>query len=162
MRAARTRNSGRHPSAGLERATPKRNICLALLVVVLTTSACAGSDTGVATTTTQLNSGSTTFAIYIHDTGKRLLVRPGDEVLVRLPLAGLDDADWLLVTPPDPSVLGGGDNLRFYPSEPDQGEAYHEFTFVAVGPGEATVSLRQGSASSEAPTLSFTVEVVEP
>ncbi len=162
MRATRIWNVDRNPLDGTEKTTPTRGLCLTLLAVVMAASACAGTDTGATTTTSQINTGSTTFALGIADTGRRLLVRPGDEVIVRLPIAGLDDADWLLVAPPDPSVLGGGDNLRFYPSTPEQGEAFHEFTFIAVGPGEATVSLRQGSDSTEAPSLSFTVEVVEP
>jgi len=141
---------------------PTRGPCLMLMAIVLAMAACA--DGAVDTTTTMMpaNAGSITFALGIDDSGKRLLVRPGDQVIVRLPITGTNEPDWQVVTPPDPSVLGGGDNLRFYPSEPEQGRPFHEFTFVAVGPGEATIALFQSPITEEAPPLTFTIEVVAP
>jgi hypothetical protein len=140
----------------------RRGPVLLLLAIVPALPACAGTDTGITTTTTPATPGNTTFALSADDTGKRLLVRPGDEIIIRLRIADSEDPDWTLAARPDPSVLGGGDNLRFYPSEPDQGDAFHEFTFIAVGPGEATVVLYQGLITSEAPSLNFTIEVLAP
>ena len=130
-----------------------RGPILILLAIVLLVSACAGDDTTSTTTTIADSPAEITFLLGIEDTSKRLLVRPGDTVIVRLPISGVDDLDWYVVTPPDPSVLAGGDDQRFYPSEPDQGEAYHEFTFTATGPGEAARAReirRAGSSANRA------------
>ena len=141
---------------------PMRGPLAILLAIVLVVSACAGADTDATTPTITANPAEITFLLGIEDSAKRLLVRPGDTVIVRLPISGHGDPDWFVVTPPDPSVLSGGDNRRFYPSEPDQGDAYHEFTFTATGPGEAAIALFQGPITSEAPALIFTLEVLTP
>lgn len=86
-----------------------------------------------------------TFTLGIDDDGARLRIRPGDEVVPRLPLTGLSDPGWILVIPPNPAVLDGGDDLLWRPSEIDQGGvAFHEFGFIATGPGETTVTLIHG------------------
>ncbi len=86
-----------------------------------------------------------TFRLHIEDSGNALRIRPGDEVTPRLPLSGPDDPGWVLVLAPDPRVLGGGDDLRAFPSDSAaEATAYHEFRFVAVGPGEAIVVLTHG------------------
>ena len=90
-------------------------------------------------TTTADDSTPITFTLTIDDSGNVLQVRPGDEVMPRLPLTGHQDNGWVMTVSPNPAVLGGGDDLRFFPSEVDQGGvAYHEFSFIAVGPGRTT------------------------
>ena len=85
------------------------------------------------------------FTLGIDDDGVRLRIRPGDEVVPRLPLAGLEDPGWVLVMPPNPAVLAGGDDLLWRPSELDHGGvAFHEFSFIAAGPGETTATLIHG------------------
>jgi len=115
---------------------------------ISTTTAVGGVGPMTTTTTTTAApdvAPSITFALGINDDGARLRVRPGDEVVLRLPLSGLDDPGWILVIPPDPEVLAGGDDLLWHPSEIDQGGvAFHEFNFIAAGPGETTVTLTHG------------------
>lgn len=96
-----------------------------------------------------------TFTLSIGDSGNALRVRPGDEVVARLPLTGYDDPGWVLTVAPNPVVLAGGADQRFFPSEIGQGGvAFHEFSFVAVGPGRTTVTLRHGFQR-----FTFTVQV---
>jgi hypothetical protein len=118
----------------------------AVVAAASTTTLVAGADqmtTTTTTTTTQPDGAAPiTFALGIDDDGARLRVRPGDEVVPRLPLSGLNDPGWVLAIPPDPAVLAGGDDLLWHPSEIDQGGvAFHEFAFIAAGPGETTVTL---------------------
>ena len=119
-----------------------------MVASISTTTAVAAAGFATTTTTTTTapdGAASITFALGINDDGARLRVRPGDEVMPRLPLSGLDDPGWILVIPPDPKVLGGGDDLLWHPSEIDQGGvAFHEFNFIATGPGETTVALTHG------------------
>jgi len=121
----------------------------AVVAAASTTTTVAGADqttTTTTTTTTQPDgAASITFTLGIDDDGARLRIRPGDEVVLRLPLAGLADPGWVLLVPPNPSVLGGGDDLLWRPSEIDRGGvAFHEFDFIATGPGETTVTLIHG------------------
>jgi len=123
--------------------------CGGELVIVASTTTLAGADqttTTITTTTTSPDvAAPITFALGIDDDGARLRLRPGDEVVLRLPLSGLDDPGWALVISPDPAVLAGGDDLLWHPSEIDQGGvAFHEFAFIAAGPGETTVTLTHG------------------
>jgi len=123
--------------------------CGGELVIVASTTTLAGADqttTTITTTTTSPDvAAPITFALGIDDDGARLRVRPGDEVVPRLPLSGLDDPGWALVISPDPAVLAGGDDLVWHPSEIGQGGvAFHEFAFIAAGPGETTVTLTHG------------------
>jgi len=119
-----------------------------MVASISTTTAVAGAGPATTTTTTTAApdvAAPITFALGINDDGARLRVRPGDEVVLRLPLSGLDDPGWILVIPPDPEVLAGGDDLLWHPSEIDQGGvALHEFNFIAAGPGETTVTLTHG------------------
>jgi len=88
---------------------------------------------------------SLTFRLSIADDNRVLRVRIGDEVVPRLPLAGHGDPGWVVRVPPNPAVLAGGDDLRFFPSEPDRGRApYQEFSFIAVGEGRTTFTLTHG------------------
>jgi hypothetical protein len=116
-----------------------------------TTSTLAGADqttttaAAAASITTVSGWAPITFTLGIDDDGARLRIRPGDEVVLRLPLAGLADPGWILAVPPNPAVLGGGDDLLWRPSEIDRGGvAFHEFDFIATGPGETTVTLIHG------------------
>jgi len=119
-----------------------------MVASISTTTAVAGAGPATTTTTTTAApdvAAPITFALGIDDDGARLRVRLGDEVVLRLPLSGLDDPGWILVIPPDPAVLAGGDDLLWRPSEIDQGGvAFHEFNFIAAGPGETTVALSHG------------------
>jgi hypothetical protein len=119
----------------------------AVVAAANTTTIVAGADQTITTTTTTQPEGAApiTFALGIDDDGARLRIRPGDEVVPRLPLSGLDDPGWVLAIPPNPAVLAGGDDLLWHPSEIDQGGvAFHEFAFIAAGPGETTVTLIHG------------------
>jgi hypothetical protein len=118
----------------------------AVIAATGSTSTVAGPDQATpATSTTIGGAAPITFALGIDDDGARLRVRPGDEVVPRLPLSGLDDPGWILAVPPDPAVLAGGDDLLWHPSEIDQGGvAFHEFSFIAAGPGQTTVTLTHG------------------
>lgn len=128
-------------------------LALAALAAVL--GAC-GSDAGTPPTTAAPLT-PITFTLSVSDSGGVLQVRPGDEVVPRLPLTGIDDDGWVMTESPNPAVLGGGDDLLFFPSEVGQGGvAYHEFTFIAVGPGRTTVTLTHGFQQ-----FTFTVQVTE-
>jgi hypothetical protein len=113
-----------------------------------TTSTLAGADQTTVPApdlTTVAEWAPITFTLGIADDGARLRLRPGDEVVPRLPLTGLSDLGWILFIPPNPAVLGGGDDLLWRPSEIDQGGvAFHEFNFIATGPGETTVTFIHG------------------
>ena len=118
--------------------------------------ASCGNGAGPVTTTAGAPT-PITFTLTIADSGNVLRVRPGDEVVPRLPLTGYQDDGWVVTVSPNPSVLGGGDDLRFFPSEVDQGGvAYHEFSYIAVGPGRTTVTLNHGFQQ-----FTFTVQVAE-
>jgi hypothetical protein len=118
--------------------------------------AACGADAGTAPTTTAPPT-PITFTLSVNDSGGVLQVRPGDEVVPRLPLTGIEDQGWMMTMSPNPAVLGGGDDLLFFPSETGQGGvAYHEFTFIAVGPGRTTVTLTHGFQQ-----FTFTVQVAE-
>jgi hypothetical protein len=83
-----------------------------------------------------------TFTLGIDDDGLRLRLRPGDEVVLRLPVAGVTDIGWVVLVAPNPAVLAGGDDILWGPSEVHQGGlAFHEFYFIAAGPGQTTVTL---------------------
>lgn len=123
----------------------------AALAAVLT--AC-GSDAGTAPIATA-SPTPITFNLSVNDSGNVLRVRPGDEVVPRLPLTGIEDDGWVMTVSPNPAVLGGGDDMLFFPSEAGQGRvAYHEFSFIAVGPGRTTVALSHGFQQ-----FTFTVQV---
>lgn len=99
----------------------------------------------ISTTTLRPGTAPITFQIGLDDDHTRLRLRPGDEVVPRLPVTGLDDAGWVVTLAPNPAVLAGGDDLLWHPSEIDQGGvAFHEFDFIAAGPGETTVVLTHG------------------
>lgn len=118
--------------------------------------AACGADAGTPPTTAAPLT-PITFTLSVNDSGGVLQVRPGDEVVPRLPLTGIDDDGWVMTVSPNPAVLGGGDDLLFFPSETGQGGvAYHEFTFIAVGPGRTTVTLTHGFQQ-----FTFTVQVAE-
>jgi hypothetical protein len=136
-------------------------ICAALLaacgegsattLAASSTSTPAGADqantttTSAPTTTTRAATAPITFTLSIDDDGVRLRLRQGDEVVPRLPVAGLTDPGWVVLIPPNPAVLAGGDDLLWHPSEIDQGGvAFHEFYFVAAGPGQTSVTLTRG------------------
>jgi len=107
-----------------------------------TTTVAAASTT---TTTMLIRLPPITFTLGINDDGLRLRLRPGDEVIPRLPVAAVADTGWTVLIPPDPAVLAGGDDLLWRPSETNQGRlAFHEFYFVAYGPGQTTVTLARG------------------
>lgn len=116
--------------------------------------AACGTDAGPAPTTLAPLT-PITFTLSVSDSGGVLQVRPGDEVVPRLPLTGIEDDGWLMTVSPNPAVLDGGDDLLFFPSEAGQGGvAYHEFSFIAVGPGRTTVTLTHGFQQ-----FTFTVQV---
>ncbi len=121
----------------------------------LALAACGG---GTATpTTTAAAPTAITYDLTVDDTGHVLQLRPGDEVVPRLPLTGYDDEGWVMTLSPNPAVLGGGSNMRFFPSEVNQGGvAYHEFTFIAVGQGRTSVTLTHGFQH-----FTFTVQVTD-
>jgi len=126
-----------------------------LAVCGLAVAAC-GSDGETAPTTAD-RPEPITFELTVEDSGNVLRVRPGDEVVPRLPLTGLEDQGWLMTRPPNPSVLAEGDDLLFFPSEMGQGRvAYQEFSFTAVGPGETQVTLTHGVSH-----FTFIVQVAE-
>jgi len=126
-----------------------------LAVCGLAVAAC-GSDGETAPTTAD-RPEPITFELTVEDSGNALRVRPGDEVVPRLPLTGLEDDGWLMTVSPNPAVLAEGDDLLFFPSEIGQGRvAYQEFSFIAVGPGETRVTLTHGVQH-----FTFTVRVAE-
>ena len=123
----------------------------------LALAACGGGAAPSATTTDGRATAPITFTLTVNDTGNLLRLRPGDEVIPRLPLTGYNDDGWVLTGAPNPAVLGGGDDMLFFPSEPDQGGvAYHEFSFIAVGPGRTSVTLAHGLQQ-----FTFTVQVAD-
>jgi len=96
-------------------------------------------------TTTLAEPPPITFTLNINDDGLRLRLRPGDEVVPRLPVAGVTGAGWVVLIAPNPAVLAGGDDLLWQPSETDQGRlGFHEFYFIAAGPGQTSVTLTRG------------------
>jgi hypothetical protein len=116
----------------------------ALMALGLGLGACAEPGVTVSTGPVAASS-SLTFNLTIDDSGHVLRVRQGDEVVPRLPLAGYQDPGWVMSVPPNPAVLGGGDDLRFFPSEADEGGVpYHEFSFIAAGPGRTSFTLAHG------------------
>ena len=119
----------------------KLTTALALAAALL--AACGGEAAPAATTT---GASPLTYYLTIDDSGDGVLrVAPGEEIVPRLPLSGPNDPGWQLVVFPNPSVLGGGDDLRFIPSEAGQGGvAYQEFSFTAVGPGRTSFILTRG------------------
>jgi hypothetical protein len=117
--------------------------------------AACGSDAGMPTTTTSALT-PIMFILTVDESGNLLRLGLGDEVVPRLPLTGYDDEGWVMTVPPNPAVLGGGDDMRFFPSEVDQGVAYHEFSFIAVGPGSTSVTLTHGFQQ-----FAFTVQVAD-
>jgi hypothetical protein len=128
---------------------------VALAACALVLAAC-GDDTGATSTTTTAAVGIT-YTLGVGDTGHVLQLHPGDEVIPRLPLTGPSDEGWVMTVSPNPAVLGGGDDMRFFPSEVDQGGvAYHEFSFIAVGEGRTTVTLTHGLQQ-----FTFTVQVTD-
>jgi hypothetical protein len=128
---------------------------VALAACGLALAACGG-DAGTPTTTTAVLT-PITFNLTVNDSGNELRLRLGDEVVPRLPLTGYDDEGWVMTVSPNPAVLGGGDDMRFFPSEEDQGGvAYHEFSFIAVGPGRTSVTLTHGFQQ-----FTFTVQVAD-
>jgi hypothetical protein len=123
---------------------------VALAAVLAACGAAPGSPPAATASPTPI-----TFGLSVDDTGNVLRVRPGDEVVPRLPLTGIEDDGWVMTVSPNPAVLGGGDDLLFFPSEAGQGGvAYHEFSFIAVGPGRTTVTLTHGFQQ-----FTFTVQV---
>jgi len=116
-----------------------------LAACVFALAGCGEGAAGELPTTTAGDPGPITFNLSVEDSGNVLRVRPGDEVVPRLPLNGYQDPGWVMTASPNPAVLGGGDDLLFFPSEIGQGGgAYHEFSFIAVGPGRTTVTLTHG------------------
>lgn len=110
-----------------------------------TTTTVAAPPTTVTTTARPLGPLPITFTLGINDNGLRLRLRPGDEVVPRLPVTALAETGWDVLIPPDPAVLTGGDDLLWRPSETDHGRlAFHEFYFMASGPGQTTVILTRG------------------
>jgi hypothetical protein len=89
------------------------------------------------------------------DDGASFKLQVGDEVVPRLPLPDAGQAGWVVSAAPDTGILAGGDTFRFIPSDPDEGEGYQEFSFIAAGVGTTTVTITRGVAES----LTFTVEV---
>jgi hypothetical protein len=128
---------------------------VALAACGLALAAC-GDDAGSSSTTTAATA-PITYTLGVADTGHVLQLRPGDEVVPRLPLTGPNDDGWVMTVSPNPAVLGGGDDMRFFPSEVDQGGvAYHEFSFIAVGEGRTSVTLAHGFQQ-----FTFTVQVTD-
>lgn len=86
-----------------------------------------------------------TFTLGINDDGLRLRLRPGDEVVPRLPVLPAAQTGWSVLVPPNPAVLAGGADLLWRPSETNRGRlAFHEFYFIATGPGQTSVTLTRG------------------
>jgi hypothetical protein len=130
--------------------------CLVALAACGLALAACGGDAGTPTTTTSALT-PITFNLTVNDSGNELRLRLGDEVIPRLPLTGYDDEGWVMTVSPNPAVLGGGDDMRFFPSGEDQGGvAYHEFSFIAVGPGRTGVTLTHGFQQ-----FTFTVQVAD-
>ena len=123
----------------------------AVLAVVL--AACGGDAGTTPTTIDQML--PIVFRLSVNDSDKVLQIRPGDEVVARLPLTGIEDDGWVMTASPNPAILAGGDDMLFFPSETDEGGvAYHEFSFIAAGPGRTSVTLTHGFQR-----FSFTVQV---
>lgn len=125
----------------------------AVAVCAATLAGCGGTAATIPTVLDDLD--PITFTLGIDDSGRDLLIRTGDEVVLRLPLSGPGDEGWVLTVAPNPAVLGGGDDILFFPSEPNQGGvAYHEFDFIAGEPGETTITLTHGFQQ-----FNFTIQV---
>ena len=104
--------------------------------ITTTTVAAVTSPSSTSSTTTALRwSLPITFTLGIDDDGLRLRLRPGDEVVPRLPVAAVADAGWNLLVAPDPAVLRGGDDLLWRPSETDDGR----LEITSRGSGQLTV-----------------------
>jgi len=128
---------------------------VALAACGLALAACGGDAS--APTTTAAAATPITYTLHVDDTGNLLMLHPGDEVIPRLPLTGPSDDGWVMTVSPNPAVLGGGADTRFFPSEVDQGGvAYHEFSFIAVGQGSTSVTLAHGFQQ-----FTFTVQVTD-
>jgi len=126
----------------------------ALAALLAAALAACSSDAGTAPIATA-SPTPITFNLSVNDSGNVLRVRPGDEVVPRLPLTGVEDEGWVMTVSPNPAVLGGGDDMLFFPSEAGPGRvAYHEVSFIAVGPGRTTVALTHGFQQ-----FTFTVQV---
>lgn len=108
-------------------------------------------------TTTTTEVGPVTFTLTEADDGVNLVLRPGDEVVVRL-RAGVDPSDqWSIISAPNSNILGGGDSMVFEPSEPGGRVTRQEFTFIALKPGATSVTLGRGVTAS--PTFTMQVAV---
>lgn len=127
----------------------------ALAVAVACGTALAACGGAAGETSTGADLQPITFTLSVSDSGNVLRLRPGDEVLPRLPVTGAGDEGWVMTVSPNPAVLAGGEGSLFFPSEPGQGGvAYHEFSFVAVAPGRTSVTLIHGFQR-----FTFTVQV---
>jgi len=119
------------------------------------------AGTGVESTTTTLigfsPSGEVTFTVSASMSGSTLVVGVGDEVLASLPIEADGIDSWEIVEPPDHDILRLGGSFTFFPSEPGQGRATHDFSFTAVGPGETSLTLTLG----DGPTVTINVQVTE-
>ena len=138
-----------------------RRILISLLALALAAAACGGGGSEE-TTTTVIAGGpeSIPFVLTVDDDEKTLSVLVGDEIVPRLTLDGVADPGWEIVQFPDPAVVRGGDDLQFFPSEEERNrDAYHEFNFLASGPGITTIVLRRIDGTLQ---VTFTVEVSEP
>ena len=139
-----------------------RRIPALLAVLALATAACGGGGSGETTTTTtpEGDPESIPFVLTVDDDGKTLSVLVGDEIVPRLTLDGTGDPGWEIIQAPDPAVVAGGDDLMFFPSEEERDrDAYHEFNFIASGPGLTSIVLRRVDGTDQ---VSFTLEVSEP
>jgi hypothetical protein len=96
---------------------------------------------------TEATATGDTVTVSIDDDGAFIPVGVGDEVSPVLPLSGSEDPGWFLASSPDASVVRGGDNLRYLPSEPGQGTPTDVFSFMAAGVGETVITLIHASSS---------------
>lgn len=138
-----------------------RRILITLLTLGLVAAACGGGGSEETTTTTDGDGPEAIpFVLTVDDDGKTLTVLVGDEIVPRLLLDGVDDPGWEIAQAPDPAVVRGGDDLMFFPSEEERDrDAYHEFNFIAAGPGTTAMAFRKVDGSRQ---VAFTIEVAEP
>lgn len=132
-----------------------------LTVLALAVAACGGggSDDTTTTTTAEGAPESIPFVLTVDDDGRTLSVLVGDEIVPRLRLEGVGDPGWEIVQAPDPAVVRGGSDLMFFPSEEERDrEAYHEFLFIASGPGSTQIVLRKVDDTNQ---VAFLIEVAE-